>query len=114
MKNWKKVDYICTLYGERVGVSVTRAMSYPDPEQFSTDTAYRLLYKKLFGLVSHAFKFVCIDITVVVRECRVLVSFIRLSLLYHSALCIVVMTESTPFTRKKHIPCITDLYRSTK
>ncbi|KAG6553000.1 hypothetical protein Mapa_005337 [Marchantia paleacea] len=51
MKNWKKVDYICTLYGERVGVSVTRAMSYPNPEQFSKDTAYKLLYKKLFGLV---------------------------------------------------------------
>lgn len=49
--NWKKVDYICTLYGQRVGVSVTRAMSFPDPKDFSTQTAYRLLYKKLFGLV---------------------------------------------------------------
>lgn len=50
--NWKKVDYICTLYGQRVGVSVTRAMSYPDPRAFSGDAAYQLLYKKLFGLVS--------------------------------------------------------------
>lgn len=50
--NWKKVDYICTLYGERVGVSVTRAMSYPNPAAFKPDEAYRLLYKKLFGLVS--------------------------------------------------------------
>jgi len=49
--NWKKVDYICTLYGQRVGVSVTRAMSYPDPEQFSPDMANKLLHKKLFGLV---------------------------------------------------------------
>lgn len=49
--NWKKVDYICTLYGQRVGVSVTRAMCYPDPNAFSTDIAYRLLYKKLYGLV---------------------------------------------------------------
>ncbi|EFJ08370.1 hypothetical protein SELMODRAFT_428953 [Selaginella moellendorffii] len=49
--NWKKVDYICNLYGQRVGVSVTRAMSYPNPEDFSPQMAYRLLYKKLFGLV---------------------------------------------------------------
>jgi hypothetical protein len=49
--NWKKVDYICTLYGRRVGVSVTRAMSYPDPDAFSPQAAYRLLHKKLFGLV---------------------------------------------------------------
>ena len=50
--NWKKVDYICSLYGQRVGVSVTRAMSFPDPKEFSAQMAYRLLYKKLFGLVS--------------------------------------------------------------
>lgn len=49
--NWKKVDYICTLYGQRVGVSVTRAMSFPHPAEFSSQMAYRLLYKKLFGLV---------------------------------------------------------------
>lgn len=51
IRNWKKVDYICTLYGQQVGVSVTRAMCYPDPHQFSSDMATRLLYKKLFGLV---------------------------------------------------------------
>ncbi|KAI5071300.1 hypothetical protein GOP47_0013551 [Adiantum capillus-veneris] len=49
--NWKKVDYICTLYGQRVGISVTRAMSFPDPKDFSAQMAYRLLHKKLFGLV---------------------------------------------------------------
>ncbi|XP_024520110.1 uncharacterized protein LOC9662431 isoform X2 [Selaginella moellendorffii] len=53
--NWKKVDYICNLYGQRVGVSVTRAMSYPNPEDFSPQMAYRLLYKKLFGLVRAKF-----------------------------------------------------------
>ncbi|CAK9881454.1 unnamed protein product [Sphagnum jensenii] len=50
-RNWKKVDYICTLYGQRVGVSVTRAMFYPNPKGFSFDIAYRLLHKKLFGLI---------------------------------------------------------------
>ena len=54
--NWKKVDYICSLYGQRVGVSVTRAMSFPDPKEFSPQMAYRLLYKKLFGLVSNQSK----------------------------------------------------------
>ncbi|KAG0584149.1 hypothetical protein KC19_3G189300 [Ceratodon purpureus] len=49
--SWKKVDYICTLYGQRVGVSVTRAMCYPDPNAFSPEIAYHLLHKKLYGLV---------------------------------------------------------------
>ncbi|KAJ7570252.1 hypothetical protein O6H91_01G111700 [Diphasiastrum complanatum] len=49
--NWKKVDYICNLYGQQVGVSVTRAMSYPNPEDFSPQMACRLLFKKLYGLV---------------------------------------------------------------
>lgn len=50
--NMKKVDYICSIFGQRVGVSVTRAMSYPDPKNFNADTAVALLRKKLFGLVS--------------------------------------------------------------
>eukprot|EP00246_Nothoceros_aenigmaticus_P013978 TRINITY_DN5113_c0_g1_i1.p1 TRINITY_DN5113_c0_g1~~TRINITY_DN5113_c0_g1_i1.p1 ORF type:complete len:735 (+),score=103.89 TRINITY_DN5113_c0_g1_i1:139-2343(+) len=49
--NMKKVDYVCTIFGQRVGVSVTRAMSYPDPKKFNEDTAMALLRKKLFGLV---------------------------------------------------------------
>eukprot|EP00850_Spirogloea_muscicola_P022922 SM000318S12224 [mRNA] locus=s318:82405:84183:- [translate_table: standard] len=49
--NWKKVDYICDIYGQRVGVSVTRAMSYPNPALFSHEEAHRLLCKKLCGLV---------------------------------------------------------------
>ncbi|XP_024364790.1 uncharacterized protein [Physcomitrium patens] len=49
--NWKKVDYICTLYGQRVGVSVSRAMAFPDPKAFSPEMAHRLLHKKLYGLV---------------------------------------------------------------
>eukprot|EP00897_Mesotaenium_endlicherianum_P000978 jgi/Mesen1/10881/ME000935S10222 len=49
--HWKKVDYICDIYGQRVGVSVTRAMSYPDPGKFTEESARTLLYKKLYGLV---------------------------------------------------------------
>jgi hypothetical protein len=52
--NWKKVDYIIDIFGTRMGVSVTRAMSYPNPGNFSEDDARRLLYKKLYGLVSHS------------------------------------------------------------
>lgn len=55
-RNWKKVDFICsvsTVGGacERVGVSVTRAMGYPDYRAFTLEDAVRLLRKKLYGLV---------------------------------------------------------------
>ncbi|CAI5483890.1 unnamed protein product [Closterium sp. Yama58-4] len=49
--NWKKVDYICSLFGQRFGVSVTRAMMYPDPALFDCHRARALLRKKLHGLV---------------------------------------------------------------
>lgn len=49
--NWKKVDYLATMYGERVGVSVTRAMGFPAAEDFTYADARRLIQKKLYGLV---------------------------------------------------------------
>jgi hypothetical protein len=49
--NWKKVDYLTTIYNERVGVSVTRAMGYPSPAVFVLEDALRLCRKKLTGLV---------------------------------------------------------------
>ena len=49
--NYKKCDYICTIFGQRVGVSVTRAMGYPDPSHFTVEDADRLLTKKINGLL---------------------------------------------------------------
>lgn len=49
--NWKKIDYISTINGERIGVSVTRAMGYPNPELFEMEDALRLGTKKLYGLI---------------------------------------------------------------
>jgi hypothetical protein len=49
--NYKKCDYICKIYGQQVGVSVTRAMSYPDPSYFTSDDADKLLKKKMSGLM---------------------------------------------------------------
>lgn len=49
--DWKKVDYLTTIYNERVGVSVTRAMGYPTPDLFTEEDAARLCRKKLTGLV---------------------------------------------------------------
>ncbi|KAF0720667.1 Aste57867_92 [Aphanomyces stellatus] len=49
--NWKKVDYLCTIYAERIAVSVTRAMKFKAWEAFTLDDARTLLRKKLFGLV---------------------------------------------------------------
>lgn len=45
------VDYRCTIGTVRVGVSVTRAMGYPDPSFFHAKDALRLLRKKLYGLI---------------------------------------------------------------
>lgn len=49
--NWKICDYLITIYGQRVGVSVTRAMKYPDPGEFTLDDATELLERKLHGLI---------------------------------------------------------------
>ena len=47
----KMVDYVCSVKGVRVGVSVTRAMSYPTPDKFNMEYARELLNKKLYGLI---------------------------------------------------------------
>lgn len=46
---YKMCDYICSINNIRVGISVTRAMSYFS--EFDQDHAYRLIEKKLNGLV---------------------------------------------------------------
>lgn len=48
---FKMVDFVCSLGGRRVGVSVTRAMNHIDPLLFDRPAALRLLQKKLSGLV---------------------------------------------------------------
>lgn len=50
-ERWKIVDYICNIYGHRVGVSVTRAINFFDLEHFTTKQAKELINKKLFGLI---------------------------------------------------------------
>lgn len=47
---WKKVDYVCSVAGQRVGVSVTRCMAF-GRNVFDTKEAMRLMSKKLHGLV---------------------------------------------------------------
>lgn len=57
--NWKIADFVVECFGERVGVSVTRAMGwrsvrgggYIDESQFDEASAIKLLTKKLTGLV---------------------------------------------------------------
>jgi len=49
--NWKIVDFIVKTAEKNVGVSVTRAMTFPDPDAFDADRASALLTKKIFGLV---------------------------------------------------------------
>jgi len=48
---YKMVDFVCTINEERVGVSVTRAMGFPNPQCFTFSDAKRLLHKKLYGLI---------------------------------------------------------------
>ncbi len=50
--DYKMVDFICTVSGGvRVGVSVTRAMGFPDPSDFTYEQGLTLLKKKLYGLI---------------------------------------------------------------
>lgn len=48
---YKMVDYICSIGDINIGVSVTRAMGYPYPENFDYDKAIKLIYKKINGLI---------------------------------------------------------------
>lgn len=48
---FKMVDYLCLIDDENVGVSVTRAMGYPNDEHFDESQAEKLLKRKLYGLV---------------------------------------------------------------
>lgn len=48
---YKQIDFLCSIKGVRVGVSVTRAMTYPNPNSFSLSHAKELLDKKLYGLI---------------------------------------------------------------
>lgn len=48
---YKMVDFITTVDNNRIGVSVTRAMGFPSPDDFENIDAERLINKKLFGLI---------------------------------------------------------------
>ena len=48
--NCKICDFVCDVYGHRVGVSVTRAMKC-GPNEFTEESAYVLLKKKMHGLL---------------------------------------------------------------
>lgn len=49
--DYKMCDFICEIKGNRVGVSVSRAMGFPKSSDFTPEIAYNLLNKKLHGLV---------------------------------------------------------------
>lgn len=48
---YKMCDYVCNIGDMRFGVSVTRALGFPNLENFDLKAAYTLLHKKLHGLV---------------------------------------------------------------
>eukprot|EP00771_Trimastix_marina_P003897 gnl/Trimastix_PCT/608.p1 GENE.gnl/Trimastix_PCT/608~~gnl/Trimastix_PCT/608.p1 ORF type:complete len:440 (-),score=67.24 gnl/Trimastix_PCT/608:186-1505(-) len=47
---WKKTDYLLTIDGRPLAISVTRAMKYPHPSMFTYQDAIDLLAKKLNGI----------------------------------------------------------------
>jgi len=49
--DYKMIDYSCVIDGERYGISVTRAMGYPNDHFFTDHRATELLNKKLYGLI---------------------------------------------------------------
>jgi len=50
-KDYKMVDYICTINDLRIGVSVTRAMGFPTVDKFKKNDAETLLKRKINGLI---------------------------------------------------------------
>jgi len=49
--NYKMVDFLCTIQDYRIGVSVTRAMKYPNPDTYTKEDGFKLLHKKLYGMI---------------------------------------------------------------
>ena len=45
-------DYVCEINGEILGVSVTRAFNFADPDAFTPESARHLLNKKLQGVIN--------------------------------------------------------------
>ena len=45
--DYSMVDYVCTVGQHRIGVSVTRAMGYPEESIFTAETAKYLLRRKI-------------------------------------------------------------------
>lgn len=49
--DYKMIDFSCQIQGERYGISVTRAMGFPNADAFTDHQAENLLNKKLYGLI---------------------------------------------------------------
>jgi hypothetical protein len=49
--DYKMCDYLMSLHGENIGVSVTRAIAHPFDSPYTYDMALNLLDKKLYGLI---------------------------------------------------------------
>jgi hypothetical protein len=49
--DYKMCDFLVNIYGQRFGVSVTRAFGYPTSKNYTEQSAYNLLIKKLDGLI---------------------------------------------------------------
>jgi hypothetical protein len=47
----KKTDYVCKIKKHKIAVSVTRAVGFPNVEDFDMEQAIELLKKKLLGLI---------------------------------------------------------------
>lgn len=50
-RDYKMVDYICTINNQRIGVSVTRAMGFPRSSSFTREDGKNLLKRKINGLI---------------------------------------------------------------
>lgn len=49
--DYKMVDFIVTIGENRIGVSVARAMGFPNASCFTYEMAKKLLFKKIYGLI---------------------------------------------------------------
>ena len=48
--NWKKTDYLVSIQGKKIAVSVTRSVGFPRASRFNEADAEELLTKKLVGI----------------------------------------------------------------
>jgi len=113
----KKTDYSIDVFGQKVGVSVTRAMKFPRTAVYTTFDAQKLLVKKLIGVMESSENVVsdCWNVQILHILCQtkqiaeiVVKEYQKLpQCLKKNTIVVLTITEKTPYIYTSYSPAVT-------